>query len=507
MKQVKDFMLQLFVPENGATTTAAWSDQYAWTYIGCHFFTWVAVFLLPLFAMPSVLRFGGKPASKFFLITTAFFLATGFLYFLNRLYLLLFAGTPPLFILFIVSLLCGIAVYYLWRNKGADLNKGVIAMITGSIPPSQHTSAETSLGEKRFKSLVQEGGDLIAILDNKGNYQYVSPTSLSILGISPEEFRAKNAFEFIHADDVERLKESFLQLQQSRRIKIAPYRFRHREGNYLWIETVLTNLMDDPAVNGYVANSRDVSDLLTASQKIRDTEDQYADLVKNLPIALYTCDTQGRILLFNKAACDLWGRTPEAGKDMWCGSWQIFNADGSPLAHEDCPMAIALKEKRPVKGTEILIRCPNGREHYVLPYPSPLFNKAGELTGALNVLIDITERKNIYARLVKTEVDIRNFAKQQNNLLEDERSRIAREIHDEFGQQLAGIKMSLSTLVKTCQNGKSNLNAVEMMQCMIKEVDNTMHSLRKFATELRPGILDTLGLVASIEWLAEEFEN
>jgi signal transduction histidine kinase len=193
---------------------------------------------------------------------------------------------------------------------------------------------------------------------------------------------------------------------------------------------------------------------------------------------------------------------------MWCGSWKIFNADGTPLAHEDCAMAIALKEKRPVKGTEILIRCPNGKEHYILPYPSPLFNQAGELTGALNVLIDITERKNIYARLVKTEVDIRNFAKQQNNLLEDERSRIAREIHDEFGQQLAGIKMSLSTLVKTCQqNGKGNLNAVEMMQSMINEVDNTMHSLRKFATELRPGILDTLGLVASIEWLAEEFEN
>jgi signal transduction histidine kinase len=171
-------------------------------------------------------------------------------------------------------------------------------------------------------------------------------------------------------------------------------------------------------------------------------------------------------------------------------------------------MALALKEKKAIKGIEIMIRRPDGQEHYLLPYPSPLFNPAGELTGALNVLIDITERKKIYAQLVKTEMDIRNFAKQQNNLLEDERSRIAREIHDEFGQQLAGIKMSLSTLIKFNQHsGNGETNTVEMIRNMIEDVDNTMHSLRKFATELRPGILDTLGLVASIEWLVEEFEN
>jgi signal transduction histidine kinase len=179
------------------------------------------------------------------------------------------------------------------------------------------------------------------------------------------------------------------------------------------------------------------------------------------------------------------------------------------MAHEECPMARTLKEKRPVLGEEIMIQRQDGNMYHLLPYPSPLFSAEGELTGAINVLIDITERKNIYAKLVKTEMDIRNFAKQQNNLLEDERSRIAREIHDEFGQQLAGIKMSLSSLIRTGNPDMNNpdINASEMVRSMINEVDNTMQSLRKFATELRPGILDTLGLVASIEWLVEEFEN
>lgn len=116
-------------------------------------------------------------------------------------------------------------------------------------------------------------------------------------------------------------------------------------------------------------------------------------LLQALPAAVYTCDANGYIQLYNKAAVELWGREPIPGEDLWCGSWKIYKSDGSPLPLDECPMAIALKEKRKVEGVEIIIEKPNGERRIIMPYPEPIFDDLGELAGAVNMLLDITEKK------------------------------------------------------------------------------------------------------------------
>lgn len=118
------------------------------------------------------------------------------------------------------------------------------------------------------------------------------------------------------------------------------------------------------------------------------------DLLEDLPVAVYTCDKHGYITSFNKAAVKLWGKTPEANKDKWYINWQIFNIDGTPLNLEDAPTARVLKYGKAVKQQEILIKRPNGSVSYILSNPKPLFDENGQLTGAVNTLIDITEQKN-----------------------------------------------------------------------------------------------------------------
>ncbi|MDB5147811.1 MAG: domain S-box protein [Mucilaginibacter sp.] len=118
------------------------------------------------------------------------------------------------------------------------------------------------------------------------------------------------------------------------------------------------------------------------------------DLLEDLPVAVYTCDKDGYIISFNKAAAKLWGKTPEANKDRWHVNWEIFNVDGVPLKPEEAPMGRVLKYGKAVKQQEILIKRPNGNTSYILSNPKPLFNENGELTGAVNTLIDITEQKN-----------------------------------------------------------------------------------------------------------------
>jgi PAS domain S-box-containing protein len=119
----------------------------------------------------------------------------------------------------------------------------------------------------------------------------------------------------------------------------------------------------------------------------------FRELVDALPVAIYTTDADGRITYFNEAAAALWGYRPELGKSEWCGSWHLFSPDGRPLPHDQCAMAVALKEKRPIRGMDAVAERPDGSRVPFLPYPTPIFNGAGALIGAVNMLVDMTEWK------------------------------------------------------------------------------------------------------------------
>jgi len=142
-------------------------------------------------------------------------------------------------------------------------------------------------------------------------------------------------------------------------------------------------------------------------------EKQFRDLLQALPAAIYTTDADGRITFFNRACVEFAGRTPKVG-EMWCVTWKLFWPDGAPLAHEDCPMAIAIKENRPVRDVEAIAERPDGSRICFMPYPTPLRDENGALIGAVNMLVDITTRKQAEERmmLLTQEVDHRS-----NNLL------------------------------------------------------------------------------------------
>jgi len=130
--------------------------------------------------------------------------------------------------------------------------------------------------ELRFKSLVQEGSDLIGILNVEGYYSYVSPTSISVLGIAPEEFIGKSAFDFIHPDDAENVLTGLQKIITENWVKLEPFRFQNSKKEWRWIETVLTNMLENPAVNGIVANSRDI----TEERKLKELNRQTRSLAK-----------------------------------------------------------------------------------------------------------------------------------------------------------------------------------------------------------------------------------
>ena len=173
-----------------------------------------------------------------------------------------------------------------------------------------------------------------------------------------------------------------------------------------------------------------ISDSLRSQATLRERERRFRGLLDALPAAVYTTDAAGRITYYNDAAAELWGHRPPLGTSEWCGSWKLYWPDGTPLAHNECPMAIALKEDRIVRGMEAVAERPDGTRVPFIPYPTPIRDEAGKLIGAVNMLVDITDRKRA----------------------EDQQALLVRELHHRVKNTLATVQAIMGSTARTVDN-------------------------------------------------------
>jgi len=131
-----------------------------------------------------------------------------------------------------------------------------------------------------------------------------------------------------------------------------------------------------------------------AARAVESSPEAFEEVLSDIPAAIYVTDNEGTVTYFNEACIEAVGRMPQPGVDRWCVSWKLYTADGEFLPHERCPMAVAIKEGREVRGVEIVAERPDGTRARLVPYPTPLFDRDGALCGAVNLLVDITDQRN-----------------------------------------------------------------------------------------------------------------
>ncbi|HSL00852.1 MAG TPA: ATP-binding protein [Rubrobacteraceae bacterium] len=202
-----------------------------------------------------------------------------------------------------------------------------------------------------------------------------------------------------------------------------------------------------------------------AESAVQKGEIHFRRLLKKLPAGAYTCDPEGLITYFNQHAVRLWGRAPRLNDpvDRFCGSYKLFSPDGSPISHDRCWMALALKMEREYNGREIVIERPDGQRLSALAHANPIHDESGKLLGAVNVLVDINDRK----RAEEALLEIRDA----------ERTRIARDLHDAVLQDLSATLQSLQAT--QMESGRLELGQeVANLRRAVQGLRNAVYDLR-----------------------------
>lgn len=213
---------------------------------------------------------------------------------------------------------------YIWLDLravpilGPDGEVVQILCCARDITEHKQTREELQKSERRFRALVENTFDAITVIDAAGTGQYRSPNSVRLLGLPGDHSGVKVSLDQVHPEDrdeIARQVAAYLQDPNSP-APLVEFRIQHSSGQWRWIEASLHNLMDDPAVNGFVINWRDITDRKAAEAARLASERRYRALVEDAADAVSIIDSRGRLLYESPNAVRLLGGTAEGlGRD------------------------------------------------------------------------------------------------------------------------------------------------------------------------------------------------
>jgi PAS domain S-box-containing protein len=343
------------------------------------------------------------------------------------------------------------------RWSSCDYWGDLMSSIDTLLRQPQHQGSVDSPTAAALLDFFDNGAVPLHLVDGDGRILYANKAELALLGYTSEEYLGRHIDEF-HLDRPV-ITDILSKLICGETLRSYPARLRARNGEIKHVEITSSAHFEDGKFVNTRCFSVDVTDLVRAREDLRRKDEQMRQVLDALPAAVYTTDKDGVITYFNRAAVEFAGREPELGKDQWCVTFRLRTLDGEPLPHDQCPMAIAIKENRSIRGVEAMAQRPDGSLVPFLPFPTPLRDSSGALVGAVNMLVDVSARREAEAnqRLLLDELNhrVKNNMQMLKGMLRsaqrETQNEEAREVLADAAQRVAAIASAQQLLYRESQ--------------------------------------------------------
>jgi len=367
----------------------------------------------------------------------------------------------------------------------------------------EQLKAEEALrqSEAKWRALAENAPDVILTIDRQGKILSINHTFTPT--IKPEEIIGSPIYKFVdeeHHEKIRKIIENIFKTGEPNKYEATR---TLPDGKILWYSTHLGPIKQDDKIIALTLISSDITDIKQAEEALRESELRFRTVAQTSVAAIFIYQNENFVYV-NPAATTISGYSEEEFLKM--KFWDIVHPDFKQIVKERGLARLRGETVSPRYEFKIITK--NGEERW-LDFGAGFIQYKGK-PAAIGVAFDITERKKVEEKLNTSNQQLRKLMAKLHSIREEESTRIAREIHDELGQTLTGIKMDLSFLEDAVSNmGKSQecRKLLEKISSTTKLADNAIQTMRKITTELRPAILDSLGISAAVEWQAEEFKN
>ena len=336
-----------------------------------------------------------------------------------------------------------------------------------------------------------------------GAVDFVNQRWLDYTGLSFEE-EIEEPTRAVHPEDLQRVMEKWLAHMPAGESFEDEMRLRHADGEYRWFLVRTVPLRDEQrTIVKWYGSSIDIEDRKRAEVALRQSEDHLRLVIDTIPVMAWSLRPDGTVDFLNQRWIDYSGLSLE----------QYVEEPTRPIHPADIPRAMEKWRSDMAAGEpsedEMRLRRADGEYRWFLVRTAPLRDEQGDIVKWYGVSIDIQERKQAEERLRETSEQLRALSASLRSAREEEGARIAREIHDELGSALMSLKWDLEEVDKALSDpeGRARLSAPqEKIGVMTRLLDMTINAVRRISSELRPSVLDDLGLVEAIEWQAQQFQ-
>lgn len=381
------------------------------------------------------------------------------------------------------------------KDKTKEQLIGELQELRRKIIEFEESERERRLEEVIYSTLENSTRAGVYIVQ-KGKFCFVNHYASKFLGYSREDIIGRNAISFVHPDDREKVVQNARMMMKGKRLSSYEFRSIAKDGSIHWIEEVVRPAQYE-GKRAVLGNIMEVTERVKSREKQRELETIEASILSSIPHAVIGLKDR-KIIFSNDGVQKVFGWNADEliGKNT-----RVFyrtEKDYEKMAD----LYSRLKRKKTVM-TEFPCRRKDGSNIECMVSAS----RIGESLRERNIVItyeDITERKMAKSELERSREQLRNLSAHLQSVREKESARIARELHDELGQLLTALNTDLVILGRKIPENQTIL--IDKTDSMLKLVDMTMNTLKRIYMDLRPGMLDHLGLTSSIKWQAEEFQ-